>query len=86
MYENICYVCHLKLLFTSTVESYSFFFPPPLLLYTFHIARPCLSTAGFIRAVIPGTEGPPPSSTDVSLLAHPCRRQPAVEGEMQGRR
>lgn len=28
MYENICYVCHLKLLFTSTVESYSFFSPP----------------------------------------------------------
>lgn len=55
-------------------------------IYTSHILRPCLSTAGFVCAVIPGTEGPPPSSPDVSLLAHSSRRQPAVEGEMQGRR
>lgn len=51
-----------------------------------HISCPCLSTAGFVCAVIPGTEGPPPGSPDVSLLAHPGRRQPAVEGEMQGGR
>lgn len=54
--------------------------------YTSHILHPCLSTAGFVCAVVPGTEGPPPSSPDVSLLAHPGRGQPAVEGEMQRRR
>lgn len=53
--------------------------------YIICILVPCLSPAGFVCAVIPGTEGPPPSSPDVSLLAHPSRRQPAVEGEMQGR-
>lgn len=58
--------------------SFSFF------IYTSRIPR--LSTAGFVRAVVPGTEGPPSSGPDVSLLAHPGRRQPAVEGEMQGRR
>lgn len=36
MYENICYVCHLKLLFTSTVESYSFFSPPITALHLSH--------------------------------------------------
>lgn len=77
-----CFYCCIK---PATVTNGSFFvslFP----IYTAHIPRPCLSTAGFVCAVIPGTEGPPPSSPDVSLLAHPGRRQPAVEGEMQGRR
>lgn len=50
------------------------------------ILRPCLSTAGFVRAVVPGTEGPPPGSPNVSLLAHFSGRQPAVAGEVQGGR
>lgn len=59
---------------------------PRFSIHTSRILRPCLSTAGFVRAVVPGTEGPPPGSPDVSLLAHPSRRQPAVEGEVQGGR
>lgn len=53
---------------------------------TSYISLPCVSTASFVCAVIPGTEGPSPSSPDMSLLAHSSRRQPAVEGEMQRRR
>lgn len=56
------------------------------LLFPFTPRIPGLSTAGFVRAVVPGTQGPPPGSPDVSLLAHSSRGQPAMEGEMQGRR
>lgn len=56
---------------------------PRFSIHTSRILRPCLSTAGFVRAVVPGTEGPPPGGPDVSLLAHSSRRQPAVEGEVQ---
>ena len=44
------------------------------------------STAGFVRSVVPGAQGPAPGGPDVSLLADPGGRQPAVEGEVQGRR
>lgn len=60
--------------------------PPFVSLFPFTPHIPCLSTAGFVRAVVPGTQGPPSGSPDVSLLAHSSRGQPAMEGEMQGRR
>lgn len=59
---------------------------PRFSIHTSRILRPCLSTAGFVRAVVPGTEGPPPGGSDVSLLAYSSGRQPAVEGEVQGGR